>query len=211
MAGNSTRVDDGGNEIPCFVSGTSIATARGEILIEDLKVGDAVVTRDNGIQKIRWIGSRRISPKQMEEHPHLKPILIEKGSLGNGLPDRHLMLSPNHRLLVNTDRVSLHYRDPEALISAKHLINPSRGVRPIAITGTTYFHLMFDQHQVILSNGAWTESFRPSDRSLKAVGNAQRTEIFELFPGLQGTEGRKNYAPARPDLKTDRAALVLFK
>ncbi|SFR48576.1 cadherin-like domain-containing protein [Litoreibacter janthinus] len=196
--------------VPCFTPGTSIATPRGEVLVEDLMVGDKVITRDNGIQEIRWIGAKRMDGRELQANPHLQPVRIQKGSLGNGLPERDMLVSPNHRMLVNNDRVSLYFEENEVLVSAKHLVNPTEGVQTINSMGTTYIHFMFDSHEVVLSNGAWTESFQPGDYSLKGIGNAQRNEIFELFPELQGEAGREAYASARLTLKKHEARL-LFK
>jgi len=69
---------------------------------------------------------------------------------------------------------------------------------------------MFDKHEVVLGNGAWTESFQPGDYSLQGLGNSQRNEIFELFPELRGAQGRDAYASARLTLKK-KEAKVLFK
>ncbi len=198
------------NIVPCFTPGTSIATPRGEMLVEDLQVGDKIITRDNGIQEIRWIGAKRMDGRELQNNPHLQPVLIQKGSLGNGLPERDMLVSPNHRMLVNNDRVSLYFEENEVLVSAKHLVNPTEGVQSINSMGTTYIHFMFDNHEVVLSNGAWTESFQPGDYSLKGIGNAQRNEIFELFPELQGQKGREAYASARLTLKKHEARM-LFK
>ena len=76
----------------------------------------------------------------------------------------------------------------------------------IESVGTTYIHFMFDQHQVVLSNGAWSESFQPGDHSLRGVGNAQRNELFELFPELRSEEGLAAYTSARRTLRTRRCA-----
>ena len=39
--------------------GTYVMTARGEMPVERLSVGDRVITRDHGMQAIRWIGSEK--------------------------------------------------------------------------------------------------------------------------------------------------------
>ncbi|MEH7827043.1 Ig-like domain-containing protein [Gemmobacter denitrificans] len=196
------------NVIPCFTPGTLIATPRGEVPVEELKVGDRVITRDNGIQQIRWMGSRALSWSDLSLNPHLKPILIRQGSLGNGLPERDMMVSPNHRVLVANDRTALYFDEHEVLVAAKHLV-AGRGVHEVDSMGTTYLHMMFDRHEVVLSNGAWTESFQPGDYTLKGMGNAQRNEIFELFPELKTEEGRDSYGAARRTLKKHEAKLLV--
>ena len=68
---------------------------------------------------------------------------------------------------------------------------------------------MFDQHEVILSDGTWTESFQPGSQTLAGIGDAQREEILELFPELATQEGVENYASARRSLKKHEAKLIL--
>lgn len=194
--------------IPCFTPGTLIATPRGEVPVEELKAGDRVITRDNGIQQIRWMGQKALSWADLSLNPHLKPILIRQGSLGNGLPERDMMVSPNHRVLVANDRTALYFDEHEVLVAAKHLV-AGRGVHEVDSMGTTYIHFMFDQHEVVLSNGAWTESFQPGDYTLKGMGNAQRNEIFELFPELKTETGREAYGAARRTLKKHEARLLV--
>ena len=135
------------------------------------------------------------------------PVLIRKGSLGNGLPERDMMVSPNHRMLVSNDRTALYFDEHEVLVAAKHLV-AGKGVHEVDSMGTTYLHFMFDRHEVVLSNGAWTESFQPGDYTLKGMGNAQRNEIFELFPDLKTAEGRDSYTAARRTLKKFEARLL---
>ncbi len=196
------------NVIPCFTPGTMIATPRGEVPVESLRPGDRVITRDNGIQEIRWTGAKAISWRDLTVNPHLKPILVRQGSLGNGLPERDMMVSPNHRLLVSNDRTALYFDEHEVLVAAKHLV-AGKGVHEVDSIGTTYLHFMFDRHEVVLSNGAWTESFQPGDYTLKGMGNAQRNEIFELFPELKSDEGLESYAAARRTLKKHEARLLM--
>ena len=196
------------NVIPCFTPGTLIATPRGEIPVEELRAGDRVITRDNGIQQIRWVGRKDLTWADLSLNPHLKPILIRKGSLGNGLPERDMMVSPNHRVLVANDRTALYFDEHEVLVAAKHLV-AGRGVHEVDSMGTSYLHFMFDRHEVVLSNGAWTESFQPGDYTLKGMGNAQRNEIFELFPELKSEEGREAFGAARRTLKKHEAKLLL--
>jgi Ca2+-binding RTX toxin-like protein len=195
------------NVIPCFTPGTLIATPRGEVPVETLRAGDRIITRDNGMQEIRWVGRRDMSWADLAAAPHLKPILIKQGSLGNGLPERDMMVSPNHRVLVANDRTALYFDEHEVLVAAKHLAG-GKGVHSVDAAGASYIHFMFDRHEVVLSNGAWTESFQPGDLTLKGMGNAQRTEIFDLFPELKTEAGVESYGAARRTLKRHEAMLI---
>lgn len=194
--------------IPCFTPGTMIATPKGERPVESLREGDKVITRDNGIQEIRWAGTKKMGWKDFANAEHLKPILIREGALGNGLPERDILVSPNHRILVANDRTALYFEEREVLVAAKHLVD-NKGVMRVNTMSTAYIHFMFDHHEVVLSNGAWSESFQPGDYSLKGIGNAQRSEIFELFPELEQQEGVRQYAAARRTLKKHEARILL--
>ena len=196
------------NVIPCFTPGTLIATPMGERKVEDLKAGDRVITRDNGIQEIRWLGSRDMTSKELTESPHLQPVLIRQGALGNGLPERDIMVSPNHRVLVANDKTALYFEDREVLVAAKHLTGLA-GVDDVEISSVTYIHFMFDQHEVVLSDGAWTESFQPGDQTLRGLDSAQRNELLELFPELKTQKGQAAYPSARRSLKKHEARLLV--
>lgn len=106
-----------------------------------------------------------------------------------------MLVSPNHRILVANARTAIKFSEREVLVAAKHLT--TAGVHTVQSSGTTYIHFMCDQHEVVLANGVWTESFQPDDASLGGIGNAQRLEIFELFPELKTEAGRAAYSAAR--------------
>ncbi len=169
---------------PCLGTGRTVATPRGETPIERLRPGDQVITRDNGIQTVRWIKVRRFGRRMFRVNPHLLPILIEKGALGEGLPERAMLVSPNQRLLAPADKTAIHVPGNDAMVAAKHLLDNDT-IRQVNIMGMTYVQVMFDKTEAVLSNGVWTETFHPHDREIGARGNAQRNELFELFPELK--------------------------
>ncbi|WP_380052442.1 Hint domain-containing protein [Falsihalocynthiibacter sp. SS001] len=207
LKSNDFAQSDSDKVTPCFTSGTVIATTNGEKPVETLAAGDMVITRDNGIQEIRWVGSREMNAEELRSNAHLVPVLIRAGALGMGLPERDMLVSPNHRMLIASDRTALFFEDREVFASAKHLIN-SRDIITASDRKTTYIHFMFERHEVVLANGAWTESFQPDDNSLKGIGNAQRVEILELFPELATRDGRANYGAARKTLSSKEAKLL---
>lgn len=187
-------------KVACFTPGTRILTPHGEKLVQDLVIGDRIVTRDNGVQKIAWTGSKSFSGADLAMASHLQPILIKAGALGSGVPEHDMMVSPNHRMLVCSHLTQLYFEDDEVLAAAKHMVGVE-GIMQIDVIRMTYIHFMFERHEVIMANGAWTESFHANDYTLQAVGNSQRNEIFELFPDLATTQGRKNYEAVRRVLK----------
>lgn len=174
-----------------FTPGMRIATPRGEVAMEALRVGDRVITRDNGLQVIRWTGCRIVGATEMRANKCLIPVRFRKGSLGNDLPERDMIMSANHRMLVASDKTALHFDQSEALVAAKHLTG-LKGVSVVEPMDTTYIYLMFDQNELILSNGIWSESFQPAKHPVAGVGNAQRLELQMLFPELGPGVGKNS-------------------
>jgi len=170
--------------VPCFTTGTRITTLKGEVPVEELSTGDRVVTRDNGLQSLRRILRRDFDFGQLSVVPHLKPVLVTTGSLGKDLPERDMLLSPNLRLLVANDRLPFGAPEREQLVAVKQLTD-GHTIRSCATLGVSYVHLGFIRHEVVLANGVWAEAFQSEDPSLGAVGNAQRTELLEIFADLR--------------------------
>ncbi|WP_377505370.1 Hint domain-containing protein [Octadecabacter sp. R77987] len=195
------------NVIPCFTPGTVIATARGEVAVETLRAGDKVFTRDNGMQEIRWAGRRDVTASELALMPHWQPVLVRAGALGPDLPARDMLLSPNHRLLMTGERANLYFGENEVLSAAKHLTDMD-GIDGVETASVSYIHLMFDRHEVILSDGAWSESFQPGDYAMRGIGADQRSEILGLFPELDGVGDTGAFSAARKVLKKHEAKLL---
>lgn len=172
--------------VVCFVRGTRIKTAKGEVAIEDLAVGDRVLTLDNGYQAIRWIGSSRRQAKG-----DLAPIRIKAGALGN---ERDLRVSPQHRMLLRGWQAELMFGDTEVLVAAKSLVNDTTILREEG-GEVDYFHMLFDRHEIVFAEGAPSESFHPGVEGWKALDAATRAEILELFPALE-EKGFAAFGPA---------------
>ncbi|WP_415920389.1 Hint domain-containing protein [Tateyamaria sp. SN6-1] len=194
--------------IICFTPGTQIATQKGEVSVENLRPGDKVFTRDNGLQPLRWVGRRDLGAADLHAAPEFQPVLIRKGALGKGLPERDMLVSPQHRILVTSDLAEVMFEEREVLVPAKHLTGLD-GVDVVTTAQVSYLHLMFDQHEVVLADGAWSESFQPADRTLKGIGETQRVEILSLFPELETLAGLGAYGSARLSLKRHEAELLV--
>ncbi len=206
--GTSLSVSDIDQLIPCFTPGTAIATPKGEVLAEDLRVGDRIVTRDNGLQPITWIGKKRIDYKQLNALPTVRPILVKEGAIGDGLPERDMLVSPSHRMLIVSELAQLYFDRAEVLVAAKHMLNMD-GVEISNQPYITYLPIMCENHEIVLSDGTWSESFQPGDFTLKGFDSAQREELFLLFPELETSEGVAAYGAARRSLSR-REAKMLF-
>lgn len=133
-----------------FTRGTRITMATGaQKPIEDLKPGDRVLTRDEGVQELRWIGqttSRAVG--------RMAPVLIRAGVLNNAAD---LVVSPDHRLMVYQRHDELGAGSPELLVRARDLVNGSDVV--VQDGGfVDYFQLLFDRHHIVYAEGIAAES-----------------------------------------------------
>lgn len=174
--------DSAGTLVVCFVRGTLIETENGMRPIEELDTGDRVMTRDNGIKQIRWIGSTKLCAKTLAASHNLRPIRIKVGALGENTPSKDLLVSPQHRVLVRSRIAQRMFGAMEILVPAKQLCQLDGIDVAEDLAEVEYFHFLFDQHEVVYSNGAETESLYPGPQALKSVGVAAREEIFALFP-----------------------------
>lgn len=168
----------------CFCGGTLIRTARGDVAVEDLQVGDLVATRDNGFQELRWIGRKALEASQLHLFTSLRPVRIRAGALGQGLPHRDLRVSQQHRVLIASRIAERIFGQPEVLVAAKHLLGLPGIEIDDSLQPLVYHHLLFDRHEVLFSEGAQTESLFTGTEALKAVDSGARAEIVALFPEL---------------------------
>ena len=185
----------------CFVSGTLIETAEGALPVEKLRPGTLVMTRDGGLKPLRWVGINPMSNRTLLDNPHLRPVHVSAGAFGDGLPARDMMVSPNTRLPVAGESNGLLARGGrESMVAIKHFVN-HRSVQQVDAVGVKYVHIAFQGHEVVAANGVWVECFDSADYSLGCVGNAQRCEIFELFPELKAVQRRRSEPAASSVLK----------
>jgi len=194
----TVNFDEIENVIVCFTRGAMIVTDKGETAIEDLAAGDMVLTKDHGLQELRWIGSRSV-PAQGK----FAPIMIKAGAMAN---DRDLLVSPQHRMVVEGWKSELLFGEREVLAAAKHLVNNDT-IYVQAGGMVEYFHMLFDTHEIVFANGAASESFHPGEVGINALTDEARDEIFTLFPELR--DNVEAYGPAvRTSLKGHEAKVL---
>ena len=132
----------------CFLKGTRILTSTGEVSVENLKIGDTVLTHDGRPAPIRWIGRQTVS-RMFADELRVLPIRVKANSLAEGVPSRDLLVSPGHALF--TDGVLIH---------AGALVNDTSIVRESNVPVTfTYYHIEVDDHALILAENTPAETF----------------------------------------------------
>jgi hypothetical protein len=130
--------------LACFQAGTAILTPAGPVAVEDLCVGDLVMTQSGLALPLRWIGQRHITEPTAPQCP----VRLRADCLGPGLPQRDLFLSPEHAIFLDG-----------VLIPAQCLLNGDAVTR-VEVAEVAYFHLELDRHEVIFAENLPCESFR---------------------------------------------------
>ena len=198
---------EGAEGVVCFTPGTRLDTPDGPRMVEDLVAGDVVSTKDDGAQEILWIGERHVSGARLYAMPDLRPVRIRSGALGEERPDGDLIVSPDHRMLVEGPAALALWGEKEVLVAARDLIDDHRIIRDLRVRSVTYIHLMLPRHGVLFANGMETESFHPAATSLDAIAGDQLARLFDVMPDLEITPSA--YGPmSRRVLGRAEAALI---
>jgi len=178
-----------------FSRGTRITMATGaQVPIEALKVGDRVLTRDEGAQEIRWIGHSTVRAAGA-----FAPIVITAGTLSN---EGDLVVSPEHRLFVYQRSDMIGAGRPDLLVKARHLVN---GETIFVLQGgyVDYFQILFDRHHIIYAEGIAAESMLVDPRTRPALPDDLLDRIGSVLPshdrrGARGFDVQKALLD-RPD------------
>jgi len=166
--------------VACYGAGTRIATPTGETAVEDLQIGDLVLTASGATKPVKWLGRRSYSGDKVAAHPQLRPVLIRQDALGSGLPRRDLMVSPMHSLYLD-----------DSFIPASALVNGVSIVRPECSGAVEYIHIELHDHDVVLAEGVAAETFVDDD-SRTMFDNV--SEYYDLY-GF--ADSRRGYSVPR--------------
>jgi Hint domain len=146
-AGKLGSTNTGTDLTVCFMPGTRIQIPGGERPVEELKVGDLVVTSDRRLIPVRWIGRQSISRAFLDEQR--LPIRIKAGALADNVPCRDLLVSPDHALFV--DGILIH---AGALVNGTSITRESKVPMSFA-----YYHVETDDHSLIMAENVPAETF----------------------------------------------------
>ena len=186
---------------PCFVAGTEIVTQTGLKKVEDLMPGDMVLTRDNGFQSLKWIGTTTRQATGSDA-----PIRLEKDALGN---HGAVEFSPNHRILIKSSQAAMLFGESEVLVKAKDLVNGETITVREHHGPVTYVHILFDRHEIVRANGLDSESYHPGQETLDSFDADTRDEILRLMPTSDALMGYGFGPSARVSLRKYEAEALL--
>jgi len=168
--GDVGLVQGANDYVACYLAGTMILTDRGERPVEALSIGDLLVTASGALRPVKWIGTRRYDAVAASAaKSNVRPIRIQRGALADHVPRRDLYVSPRHAMFIDG-----------CLFPAGLLVNGA-SIRPAdSFSAIQYFHLELESHDVLLAEGAPSESF-VDDNSRAMFHNAR--EYCALYPG----------------------------
>ena len=167
--GDAGLVAGANTYVACYAPGTLIQTRQGEVAIEELTIGDELVTWSGALKPIKWIGRRSYAGAFVAGHREILPVCIHAGALGDGQPRRDLFVSPRHAMFLRG-----------VLVPAWLLVNGVSVTQAPSAESVHYIHVELDEHAVIWAEGAASESF-VDDNSRGMFQNAHEFEA--LYPG----------------------------
>jgi Hint domain len=172
FTGSADATDDALIGIACYRHGTRIATPLGDVPVEALRIGDAVLTASGRVRPIRWIGRRSYSAEAVGSNRQIQPIRIAAGALDGELPRRDLWVSPEHALLFADE-------GGDVLVPAHLLVNGASITRQSDAEPVAYLHMELEGHEAILAEGQAAETFL--DKNTRAIF-ANAAEYAALYP-----------------------------
>lgn len=166
----------------CFAAGSMIATKTGRVAVEHLETGDRVLTMDHGYQTVRGVRSARLPSAVLQNNIRFAPIKVKQNAFGDNLPERDLYLSPQHRVLINGWQAELFYGETEILVPIHKLVNDRTILKTDGSTDVVYYHIIFDQHEIVFSDGLPTESYFLSESEIETP---MAQEVIYIFGPLE--------------------------
>ena len=196
----------------CFTPGTRIRTPAGSSPVEDLYPGDVVLTRDDGPQPIEWMALKHVSGARLYAMPQMRPVRIRTGALEADTPRPDLVVSPDHRVLLEGDAARRLWGEPEVLARAADLVGEPGIARDHAAGEAVYIHMLLGRHHVVWANEVPCETFHPADAELSQLSEVDREDLLAAVPGIDrlpdryGPHARRCVTPADLALMRHRGA-----
>jgi hypothetical protein len=184
---------DHSGDPPCYCRGTSILTDDGEVRVEDLAIGDNVVTGSGEPKPIKWIGRRSYAGRFIAGNDRVLPVVVRACALAPGIPARDLWLSPGHALLLDG-----------VLVPVEHLVNALNIVQADAADEVDCFHLEFEAHEIVLAEAAPAESYVECD-------NRQGFQNAHEFAALYPDDARVSFGYRLPRLEAGMPQLSAIR
>ncbi|MEM6637942.1 MAG: Hint domain-containing protein, partial [Pseudomonadota bacterium] len=172
-----------------LAGGVNVRTPCGPRRIENIRKGDLIVTRKDGLQPVRLVFCRTVSDAEMAADPSLAPVALRPRAVGPMMPQLDMRIASGHRILVPGYRLGDIEDDAVALVQARDIAGTSDAAYvDRSAANVSYFNLVFDTHQVFTANGLPVESFLPNAENIGELEPAIRCDLLNALPHLKGSE-----------------------
>lgn len=189
----------------------TLRTPCGARRVENVRPGDLIVTRDNGLQPVRMVWSRAVSASDIAADPSLAPVRLKPRAIGPMMPQRELAIASGHRVLVPGYRLADLPDTQSCLIAARDIADASdEAYLDKSVGDMTFYNIVFDAHQVFCADGLPVESYLPTADALGELDDEVRGSLEALF--ASGGEAKEDTYPAprykAPEIENYRPAFV---
>ena len=159
---------------PCYCRGARLLTDHGEVAVEDLAIGDLVVTASGDFLPVKWLGHRELDCRRQPDPRAVWPVCVSAGAFGEQLPTRDLWLSPGHCVAAEG-----------VLMPIRVLIN-GRTIGQIETDRVEYWHVELERHDILLANGLPAKSYLDTGNRTAFVNGG---DFLELHPDFEPKDG----------------------
>ncbi|KXV61701.1 hypothetical protein AD948_00770 [Acetobacter senegalensis] len=142
------------SDAACFCRGSRIRTARGDIPVEEIQIGDHIVAFDDDVTKgtirqVTWVGqSRAVVRKRLPDDEAGYPVRLLKGAIAHDVPYKDMLITSEHCLFLDG-----------RFVPVRMLVNGRSIFFDKSIESYDYYHVETENHSVIMADGVLTESY----------------------------------------------------
>jgi hypothetical protein len=181
---------------PCYCRGTLIRTPTGEVRVQDLAIGDLVLTASGQARPVRWLGHRGLDCTRYSDPAVIWPIRIQAGAFAKDQPSRDLWVSPRHAILVDG-----------VLIPAEKLVNGAT-IAQVPRDRVEYWHVELDSHDLLIAEGLAAESYLDNGNRTAFINGGEYLEAHPDFKPKHWTDTCLPLVEEGPVLQCAKAALL---
>ena len=135
----------------CYAAGTHLLTDQGEVAVEAIAEGMRLMTLQGEARvplPVTWVGRMRVDLARHPRPEAAAPIRIRRHAIAQNVPQRDLLVSPDHCLFLDG-----------RLFVARSLVNGMSIVQDFSPPAITYYHIETERHAVALAENLPAETY----------------------------------------------------
>ena len=135
----------------CYAAGTHLLTDQGDVAVEAIAEGMRLITLQDEARvplPVTWVGRMRVDLARHPRPETAAPIRIRRHAIAPNVPQRDLLVSPDHCLFLDG-----------RLFVARSLMNGMSIVQDFSLPAITYSHIETERHAVALAENLPAETY----------------------------------------------------